>query len=148
MGKKWKREMRQRNNPKEPGRRKSQKPDKIGKKEEAQIKKQALEVDKCEQVGHFRVKLNHYVYMKAVISISSHTSTALETEMFGPYSVSICSPLPRAAGLLAEGKFVPVLQVQRHQQSCSQSTLLRRKTVTKKIEEVQENVKKRARVTY
>lgn len=65
-------------------------------------------------------------------------------EMFGPYSVSICSPLPRAAGLLAEGKFVPVLQVQRHQQSCSQSTLLRRKTVTKKIEEVQENVKKKS----
>lgn len=65
-------------------------------------------------------------------------------EMFGPYSVSICSPLPRAAGLLAEGKFVPVLQVQRHQQSCSQSTLLRRRTVTNKIEEVQENVKKKS----
>lgn len=66
-------------------------------------------------------------------------------EMFGPYSVSICSPLPRAAGLLAEGKFAPVLQVQRHQQSCSQSALLHRKTVTNKIEEVQEKVKKRAR---
>lgn len=63
-------------------------------------------------------------------------------EMFGPYSVSICSPLPRTAGLLAEGKFVPVLHMQRHQQSCSQSTLLLRKTLTNKIEEVQRKVKK------